>query len=190
MRSKRKHATSNGQTYFVTSATWGRRRLFHVTRWADRFIDTLNSYRGRAYLLHEYVLMPEHFHVLITPIESLERAMQFIKGGFQRERRKSCNPRWRFGRVGFSDHRIRGAEDYERHIEYIYRNPVGRGLAEHASHCPYCSAFAVRTKDKVPQWLKPLASAAVVSRLEAAHFQSKEMSHIKQLSTRRLRSWK
>ncbi len=46
------------------------------------FLETLQSYRGRAYLLHEYVLMPEHFHILITPSVTLERAVQFIKGGF------------------------------------------------------------------------------------------------------------
>jgi len=28
------------------------------------------------------LFMPDHFHLLITPRESLERAMQLIKGGF------------------------------------------------------------------------------------------------------------
>lgn len=58
--------------------------------------------------------------------------------------------------IGFSDHRIRDAEDYQIHVEYIYRNPVGRKLVESASDYPYCSAFPGRSKDEVPQWLKPL----------------------------------
>jgi putative transposase len=56
---------------------------------------------------------------------------------------------------GFSDHRIRDAEDYFRHVEYICRNPVGRGLVEVASDYPYCSFFRGRLKDEFPQWLKP-----------------------------------
>jgi len=34
------------------------------------------------YLLHEFVLMPDHFHLLITPTSTLERALQLIRGGF------------------------------------------------------------------------------------------------------------
>lgn len=37
----------------------------------------------RRYLLHEFVVMPDHFHLILTPTGiTLERAMQCIKGGF------------------------------------------------------------------------------------------------------------
>ncbi len=58
--------------------------------------------------------------------------------------------------IGFSDHRIRDVEDYHIHVEYIYRNPVGRKLVESAVEYRYCSAFPGSQKDEVPQWLKPL----------------------------------
>jgi hypothetical protein len=58
---------------------------------------------------------------------------------------------------GFSDHRIRDTQDYENHVGYIYRNPVGRQLVERAEEYPYCSAFPGSEKDEAPQWLKPLA---------------------------------
>jgi putative transposase len=170
MRPTREHATNNGQTYFVTSSTFGRRRLFHVTRWANLFFDILNSYRGRAYLLHEFVIMPEHFHLLITPTDALERAVQFIKGGFSARAKKEFGSStiWQ---TGFSDHRIRDTADYERHVEYIYRNPVGRSLVEQASHVPYCSAFSGRARDEIPQWLKPQRDSSFDA-AEAAPFQS------------------
>jgi putative transposase len=40
--------------------------------------------RKRRFLLHEFVIMPNHFHVLLTPPAEfpLEKAVQFIKGGF------------------------------------------------------------------------------------------------------------
>jgi putative transposase len=119
-------------------------------------MEVLQSYRGRAYLLHEYVLMPEHFHLIITPLTSLERAVQFIKGGFSYRAKKHLGSSMEVWQRGFSDHRIRDEEDYFRHVEYIRRNPVGRKLVEVASHYPYCSFFEGAQKDDVPQWLKPI----------------------------------
>jgi REP element-mobilizing transposase RayT len=48
------------------------------------FIEVLMDYRTqKKYLLHEFVVMPEHLHLIITPTKiTLERAMQCIKGGF------------------------------------------------------------------------------------------------------------
>jgi putative transposase len=46
---------------------------------------TILGYHSQGkFLLHAFVIMPDHFHALITPAEnvSLEKAMQYIKGGF------------------------------------------------------------------------------------------------------------
>src|SRR3954471_20778315 len=73
------------QTYFVTSDTWQRRLYFHNGTLADLLIQTIYRYRDeKKFLLHSFVIMPDHIHLVITPdIEStLERAVQLIKGGF------------------------------------------------------------------------------------------------------------
>ncbi len=77
-------AISPPGTYFVTSITWQRTSLFLAEPIARLFLQTLYSYRRQGkFELHAFVLMPEHFHLLLTPIEiSVERALQFIKGGF------------------------------------------------------------------------------------------------------------
>ena len=148
--------TEPGYTYFVTSQTWERRALFIKAAWAELFLETLQSYRGRAYQLHEYVLMPEHFHILIAPSVTLERAVQFIKGGFSFRVKKELESNMEIWQSGFSDHRVRDAQDYSNHVGYIYRNPVGRKLVERAEEYPYCSAFPGSLKDAHPRWLKPL----------------------------------
>jgi putative transposase len=90
-------------TYFVTAATHQRRRLFQVTANAELFIATLHHYREH-FTLHAYVVMPDHIHLLITPQGiTLERAVQYIKGGFS-HRLASKSPVWQ---RGFTDHRIR-----------------------------------------------------------------------------------
>jgi putative transposase len=138
------------------------------------FLETLRSYRGRAYLLHEYVLMPEHFHMLITPSVTLERAVQFIKGGFSFRVKKELESAMEIWQVGFSDHRIRDVEDYRIHVNYIYCNPVGRKLVESPADYPYCSAFPGSLKDEIPQWLKPHQGEQLDGAAKAAPLQEQQ----------------
>jgi REP element-mobilizing transposase RayT len=73
------------RVFFVTTVTLQRFPIFRLEATAELLIHTLAHYRDeRKFLLHEFVIMPDHIHVLLTPAEeiSLERAMQFIKGGF------------------------------------------------------------------------------------------------------------
>jgi REP-associated tyrosine transposase len=128
LKPTREPATHNGQTYFVTSRTWQSRELFRNPRWAELFIDTLQNYRGKGYLLHQFVLMPDHFHVLLTPLVRLERAVQFIKGGFSFRAKKELGSSMEVWQRGFSDHRIRDAEDYAIHVAYMRGNPVRKQL--------------------------------------------------------------
>jgi len=58
------------------------------------FIDNLYHYRREGrYLLHEFVLMKDHFHLLVTVDgnTSIERAVQFIKGGFSYRAKKELD---------------------------------------------------------------------------------------------------
>ena len=91
--------------------------------------------------------MPDHFHVLITPEAALECAIQFIKGGFSFRAKKELGSSMEVWQRGFSDRRIRDREDFEIHVGYIYRNPVGRKLVERAADYPYCSGFPGSVKD-------------------------------------------
>ncbi len=155
MRPKREPATNNRQTYMVTSETWGRRDLFKREPWARLMVDVLYHYRGSAYLLHEFVLMPDHFHILITPVGALERAVQFLKGGFSFRAKKELGSNMEVWQKGFSDHRIRDAVDYQEHVRYIHSNPVRKHLCEKPEDYPYSSAHSGFELDAIPQGLKP-----------------------------------
>ena len=173
MRPTREHATNNGQTYMITSSTWGRRPLFAREAWAKLLIDTLYHYRGSAYLLHEFVIMPDHIHVPFTPKTSLEKAVQFIKGGFSYRAQKELASSMEIWQKGFSDHRIRDASDYRLHQIYIRQNPVRKNLCEKAEEYPYSSAHRGFDFDSVPQGLKPPSfEESDTARLEGAPFQS------------------
>ena len=173
MRPTREHATNTGQSYMVTSATWERRSLFRNERWARLLIDTLYHYRGSAYLLHEFVIMPDHMHILLTPNRSLEKAVQFIKGGFSYRAKKELGSNMEVWQKGFSDHRIRDAGDYLRHVDYIRQNPVRKKLCEQVEEYPYSSAHLGFELDTAPQGLKPILVNDSSGAPEAAPFQGK-----------------
>ncbi|WP_263416544.1 REP-associated tyrosine transposase [Terriglobus albidus] len=127
--------TARPGTYFVTSLVANRRRVFQVTRNAELLLETLDHYREN-YLLHAYVVMPDHIHLLLTPTQiTLERTMQLIKGGFS-YRFHASQSVWQ---RGFTDHRIRNAEEYVTRLAYIAQNPVRARLCTTAEEYPYSS---------------------------------------------------
>jgi putative transposase len=148
------------RTFFVTSATWGRRRLLQSTRSSELFVQTLYEYRTQhKYLLHEFVVMPDHFHLLITVGSgiAIERAVQFIKGGFAFRAGREFGIRPPVWQKGFSEIRVADSVAFTRQREYIRNNPVAAGLASRAEEYPQSSAFPGYVLDKPPQRLKPPA---------------------------------
>jgi REP-associated tyrosine transposase len=147
-------------TYFITSATYMKKSLFQSDRMANCFLEVLANYRGQhKFLLHEFVLMPDHFHLLLTPTETLEKAVQLIKGGFSFRARKELGFGGEIWEHSFHDRRVRDELEYERFREYIHQNPVKRGLATAAEKYPYSSAAGILPLDDVPQRLKPVIVA-------------------------------
>jgi putative transposase len=120
-------APQETRTYLVTAVTAERRSLFQVTATAELFERTLLDYRGQGkFLLHAFVIMPDHFHALITPAPeiSLEKAMQFIKGGFS-FRLKGKHDVWM---RSFNESQVSTEEKYVSCVRYFEENPVRRGL--------------------------------------------------------------
>ena len=109
------------QALGLTFSTWHGRRLFVVESYAQLFLKTLYGYRRQhRFELHAFVLMPEHVHLLFTPVGdvTLERAVQLIKGGYSH----AVGGKAEIWQRGFTDHRIRDAEDFDAHRNYIHEN--------------------------------------------------------------------
>jgi putative transposase len=176
LKPARERATNNAQTYFVTSETWERRALFRADSWARLFFTTLLAHRGTSYLLHEFVLMPDHFHLLITPSVALERAVQLIKGGFSFRVKRELGSNAEIRQRGLSDHRIRDAEDYEKHLHYIHLNPVKKRLCEVPAEYKCSSAYSGWRLDPIPQGLKPGSVVAANGTAKAVPLQSCDTS--------------
>jgi REP element-mobilizing transposase RayT len=61
-------AAPSTRTFFVSSTTAGRRALLQSDRMVQVLVDFLAENRQkRGFLLHDFVIMPNHFHLLLTP---------------------------------------------------------------------------------------------------------------------------
>lgn len=153
-------------TYFITANVFGRTQHFQVETHALLFLRVMFQYRDKSkYLLHEFVVMTDHFHLLITPSGiTLERAMQLIKGGYSFQFTKETGSEQEIWQPSFADRRVRDSEEYAAFRKYIWENPVKRGLSLSPEAYPYSSANpSFRTRvNPTPQRLKPVLSNAAI----------------------------
>ena len=146
------------RTFFVTTSIWGKRRLLQSARAAELLVRTIYDYRAQdKYLLHEFVVMPDHLHVLMTMGKrmTIERAVQYIKGGFAFRAGEALgfqSPVWQ---KGFSEIRVVDRQSFENQREYIRNNPVVAYLAQRPEDYPHSSAYSGLDLDPPPQRLKP-----------------------------------
>ena len=155
----RDNIPSPHQVYFLTINCAGGKFIFQSERMVMLLLDTLNGSRAQGkFQLHEFAVMPNHVHLLISPGRevTLERAVQFIKGGFSYRAGKELGFRGEIWQRGYVDHRIRDGRHYTFHREYIRMNPVRAHLCEDARTFAYSSANPAHLLDAIPQGLKPI----------------------------------
>jgi len=99
---------------------------------------------GKRYQLHAAVVMPEHLHLLLTPLRDeqgwpygLPSILKALKGTSARSVNRllgSSGPVWQ--EESF-DHVPRTQESFEAKLEYIRQNPVRRGLVQNPEDYPW-----------------------------------------------------
>ena len=151
------------RTFFVTAVTYGRRAILQSTRNAELFLSVLAEDRARLrYSIHEFVIMPDHVHLILTPAPdtSLEKTMQFIKGGFSFRAKRELGLTNEIWQPSYTEHRIRNGADFEAHRTYIHENPLRRGLVNCLEDFEWSSANPGMARDESPEFPAPQASRA------------------------------
>jgi putative transposase len=146
---------SSSRVFFVSTKTSMARHLLQSERNAGLLIDVLRSnvVAGR-FQLHDFVIMPDHLHLLMTlPGDvTIEKAMQFIKGGFSYRLKREFGYQGEVWQRGFSEVRISDGQSFLQHRAYITQNPVKARLVDLAEQYPYCYSYLAKKK---AQGLKP-----------------------------------
>jgi len=143
------HIVYANRTFFVTTKTWQGQPLLQSDRNATLLIDVLRScVRAGRFQLHDFVIMPNHVHLLLTPAGdvTIEKALQFIKGGFSFRLKRENGYTGEVWQRGFSDHRVQDLDSFDNHRRYIAANPIEAGLAASPDEFPWCYTHLTRQK--------------------------------------------
>lgn len=152
------HIQRPGATYFLTF-----RKLQGQLAPEDRdlVMQSCLYADGKQYCLHAAVVMPDHVHLLISPLEShpgeyyqLAEILRGIKGASARrvnERAKTTGSIWQdetFDRI------IRDESEFFEKLQYIMANPRTAGIETGVGY-PWC------VYEKDPGWIKADSAAGI-----------------------------
>ncbi len=149
--------------HFVTNVTYKRKDIFHNISSCRFMLMCLGYHRYMMdFNLFGYVIMPDHFHLLIQPTSdknNLSKIMQHIKGNFARKYNElidnnkkgrrhlsavyktgtnvsNYKPVWQ---EGFYDTAMRNEKQIFSWLEYMHWNPVKNGLVAHPKEYEFSS---------------------------------------------------
>ena len=103
--------------------------------------NTLIFYHGALYTLHEWVVMPNHVHVLLTPAPNvfLAEIPKRVKGYSSTQINRQLGRQGQLWQAGYFDRLIRDADHFDQTALYIRRNPVKAKLVGVIDHWTYGS---------------------------------------------------
>jgi putative transposase len=134
-----------GDWHFITCSCYRRQKFLDSVRRRDLFLEILEQVRAKhEFVVAGYVVMPEHFHLLISEprVGKLSSVMQVLKQRVSRrcrgKKRKSANQMrlWEelgppaFWQARYYDFNVFRQKKYVEKLRYIHRNPVKRGLVK------------------------------------------------------------
>jgi REP element-mobilizing transposase RayT len=107
--------------------------------------NALFHFDGRRYHLYSWVVMPNHVHVLLTPVSGygIPGIVHSLKSFTAKETNRLLDRKGEFWQVDYYDRYIRNEEHYYRTIEYIEMNPVKAGLCESREKWAFSSALTL-----------------------------------------------
>ena len=129
------HYQKAGRAAFVTFCRAN--RIAFIPEARDAILQHCLRDNGKRYDLHATVVMPDHVHLLLTPLRdekgwpySLPTILKQLKGTSARTINKLLNSSGPVWQEESFDHVLRSQESLEEKLEYIRQNPVRRGLVK------------------------------------------------------------
>lgn len=92
-------------------------------------------------LLHGYVVMPDHYHAVLTLAEgmSITNLVRRIHSAFARTAKRELRTTEKIWQERFYDHVIRDHADWLEQVEYMHGNPVRAGIVDDPLLYPWSS---------------------------------------------------
>lgn len=103
--------------------------------------DAIRQGGDSSFILHAWVIMPNHVHLLITPRMDVSELLQKLKGSTARLANqllgRTGTPFWQDESY---DRLVRNSQEFGRIEHYIPQNPVRAGLVQSAEEYTWSSA--------------------------------------------------
>ncbi|MEI6501913.1 MAG: transposase [Armatimonadota bacterium] len=131
------HWEQPGATYFLTFNLQDRNAVdLSATHIAQTIVAALKHDDGHRYWLYDYVVMPDHVHLLLRvpahdgKSEALWRIAQSLKGWLSRRINELTGRAGTLWQQETYDHIVRNREDFEEKARYIFQNPYAAGIVD------------------------------------------------------------
>jgi REP-associated tyrosine transposase len=129
------HYQKAGRAVFITFRKGN--RIPFAPEAQDAILQHCLHDNGKRYDLHAAVVMPDHVHLLLSPLRhekgwpySLPVILKQLKGASARTVNKLSNSSGPVWQEESFDHVLRSQESLEEKLQYIRQNPVRRGLVK------------------------------------------------------------
>ena len=137
------HLQRDTKPHFLTFCTYHRWALPNEAR--SIVLECCQHDHGRRLDLHIAVVMPDHAHLIFTPLVdeqnrqvcSLAVITNAIKGASAHKINKLLNRKGRVWQPESFDHVLRSSQGLGETVQYLLQNPVRRGLVFRSSDYPW-----------------------------------------------------
>jgi putative transposase len=146
-------ARTEGGSYFFTIVTYRRRPLLIHPQSRKLLREIVEQVRQEyPFIIDAWVLLPDHMHCVWTlPSDDSDYSKRWglIKAGFSKQvgelfkreewmnKSKLKHRESTIWQRRFWEHQIRDQEDFNRHVDYVYWNPVKHGYVAHVADWHY-----------------------------------------------------
>jgi REP element-mobilizing transposase RayT len=110
---------------------------------AEMIVEAIqyNASTLKHYDLHAFVVMPNHIHLLITPLIALANLMRSLKGITAKRANEILGLTGRpFWQEESYDHLVRNRNEFEKIRTYIEANPIRARLVPESNQYPWSTA--------------------------------------------------
>ncbi len=114
--------------YFITFTTYKRIKLQPSQK--NCIFNAIHFLDGKKYELYSVVVLNDHIHMIINPMDKLSKIMHSIKSFTAHEINKKTNRKGKFWQDENYDKVIRNEKEFIEKIKYIANNPIKANLSK------------------------------------------------------------
>jgi putative transposase len=108
---------------------------------AEMVCEALHYRDGKQYTLEAYSIMPNHVHLVCSPLMQkdriipLSKIMHSLKGYTARKANQMLGRQGEFWQHESYDHVVRDHDEFQRIVHYVLENPIRAGLPARWVYC-------------------------------------------------------